>query len=136
MLHTGLRLASDLLKAQLPEKVQAAVQADVVAARLAKQCCRWLPAAGYAPPGLLERAAFRMRMRGGLIAAGKRAPDARARVREPCSREHPIVSESAVQSGPLLGSKKCPAWTPAWGEAPAAPSRLARAWRERRGCQC
>jgi hypothetical protein len=69
MLHAGLRLASDLLKLQLPEKVQAAVQADVVAARLAKQCCKWLPAAGHAPPGLFERAAFRMRMSGGLMAA-------------------------------------------------------------------
>jgi len=28
MLHTGLRLASDLLRVQLPDKVQAAVQAD------------------------------------------------------------------------------------------------------------
>ena len=69
MLHTGLRLASDLLKARLPEKVQATVQADVLAGRLAEQICKWLPSAGYAPPGLLERAAFRMRMRGGLIAA-------------------------------------------------------------------
>jgi hypothetical protein len=69
MLHTGLRLAGDLLKAQLPERVQAMVQADLVAARLAEQTCKWLPAAGYAPPGLFERAAFRMRMRGGLIAA-------------------------------------------------------------------
>jgi hypothetical protein len=69
MLHTGLRLASDLLKAQLPGKVQTAVQADAMAARLAKQCCKWLPAAGYAPPGLFERAAFRLRMRGGLLSA-------------------------------------------------------------------
>jgi hypothetical protein len=69
MLHTGLRLASDLLKTQLPDEVQAMVQADVVAARLAEQTCEWLPAAGSAPPGLFERAAFRLRMRGSLIAA-------------------------------------------------------------------
>jgi hypothetical protein len=69
MLHTGLRLASDLLKTQLPDEVQAIVQADVVAARLAQQTCKWLPAAGSAPPGLFERAAFRLRMRGSLIAA-------------------------------------------------------------------
>ncbi len=67
MLHGGLRLALDLLKAQLPDKVQAMVQADVAAARLAEQACKWLPAAGYAPPGLFERAAFRLRMRGGFI---------------------------------------------------------------------
>jgi len=69
ILHTGLRLASDLLQARLPDKVQAMVQADVVAARLAEQTCKWLPAAGYAPPGLFERAVFRLRMRGGLFAA-------------------------------------------------------------------
>jgi hypothetical protein len=69
MLHTGLRLASDLLRASLPGKVQAAVQADALAARLAEQCAKWLPAAGNAPPGLFERAAFRLRMRGGLLAA-------------------------------------------------------------------
>ena len=69
MLHTALLLASDLLKAQLPDKVQAAVQGDVVAARLSKQCRNWLPAAGFSPPGLFERAFFRMRMRGGLISA-------------------------------------------------------------------
>jgi hypothetical protein len=69
MLHTGLRLVSDLLNARLPEKVQVMVQADEVATRLAEQICQWLPAAGYAPPGLFERAAFRLRMRGDLIAA-------------------------------------------------------------------
>jgi hypothetical protein len=69
MLHTGLRLASDLLRAQLPDKAQVAVQADATASRLAEQVCRWLLAARSAPPGLLQRAAFRLRMRGGLIAA-------------------------------------------------------------------
>jgi len=69
MLHTGLRLASDLLKVQLPAKVQATVEADVRAARLAEQCAKWLSAAGNAPHGLVERAAFRLRMRGGLTAA-------------------------------------------------------------------
>jgi hypothetical protein len=69
MLHTGLRLASDLLKTQLPDEVHRMVQADVVAARLARQTCQWLPAAGSAPPGLFERAAFRLRMPGSLIAA-------------------------------------------------------------------
>jgi hypothetical protein len=69
MLHTALRLASNLLRAQLPDKVQATVEADVVAARLADQSGKWLPAAGYAPPGLFERAAFRLRMHGGLLFA-------------------------------------------------------------------
>ena len=69
MLHTGLRLASDLLQARLPREVQATVEADVVAAELAEQSGKWLPAAGYAPPGLFERAAFRLRMHGGLLSA-------------------------------------------------------------------
>ena len=69
MLHTGLRLASDLLQAQLPDKVQALVATDRVAARLAEQSDKWRPAAGYAPPGLFERAAFRLRMHGGLLSA-------------------------------------------------------------------
>src|SRR6266566_2151774 len=69
MLHTGLRLASDVLKAKLPEHVQAMVEADVAAARLAEETRQWLPAAGYAPIGLFQRAALRWRMRGGLVAA-------------------------------------------------------------------
>src|SRR6266436_2771836 len=69
MLHTGLRLAADLLQARLPDKIQATVEADVGAARLAEQSSKWLPAAGYAPPGLLQRAAFRLRMHGGFLSA-------------------------------------------------------------------
>src|ERR1700674_4472187 len=69
MLPTGLRLASGLLKTRLPDQGLAMVQADAVSARLVKRTGKWLPAAGYAPPGLFERAAFRLRMRGGLIAA-------------------------------------------------------------------
>jgi hypothetical protein len=69
MLHTGLRLASDLLKTRLPDQVLAIVQADAGAARLAEQSGKWLPAAGYAPPGLFERAAFRLRMHGGFLSA-------------------------------------------------------------------
>jgi hypothetical protein len=69
MLHTGLRLATDLLKVQLPEKVSAAVRSDAAAAKLVERILSWLPAAGYAPPGLFDRAVFRLRMRGGLISA-------------------------------------------------------------------
>ncbi len=69
MLHAGLRLAADVLKTELPGKVLPQVKADAVAARLASQVLKWLSAAGYAPPGLFERAVFRMRMRGDLLAA-------------------------------------------------------------------
>ena len=69
MLHTGLRLASELLNARLPQGVRAVVQADPAAARLVKQAFGWLPAAGGLPPNLFERAAFRLRMRGSWLAA-------------------------------------------------------------------
>jgi hypothetical protein len=67
MLHVGLRLACDLLKAQLPGKVRAALHADVMAAQLARRISIGLPAAGQMAAGLFERALFRMRMRGGLL---------------------------------------------------------------------
>ena len=69
MLHTGLRLASDLLHAGLPNTVLAAVQADVGAGKLAARVRTWLAAAGNAPPTIIERAAFRLRMRGGAFSA-------------------------------------------------------------------
>lgn len=69
LLHTGLRLAADVLDAKLPEAVSSRVHEDGVAAKLAARALRWLPAAGYAPPGLFERAAFRLRMRGNWLAA-------------------------------------------------------------------
>jgi hypothetical protein len=69
MLHTGLRLAADLLHTPLPNKISVRVRADIAAARLVEGILIWLPAAGYQPPGLFERATFRLRMRGGLISA-------------------------------------------------------------------
>jgi hypothetical protein len=69
MLHAGLRLAADLLKMRLSEKASALVKVDAVTAHLANQIQKWLPTAGEDPPGLFERALFRLRMRGGLVAA-------------------------------------------------------------------
>jgi len=69
LLNTGLRLAADVLHAPLPLKVATLVRKDAVAAKLVARILRWLPAAGYASPGLFERAEFRLRMRGGLLAA-------------------------------------------------------------------
>ena len=69
LLHTGLRLAVEVLHAELPEVASSRVPQDAVASRLAARVLRWLPAAGYAPPRLLERAAFRLQMRGDLLAA-------------------------------------------------------------------
>ena len=69
LLHAGLRLAVRVLRGQLPKGISSRVQEDTVAAKLAARALRWLPAAGYASPGLFERAAFRLRMRGNLVAA-------------------------------------------------------------------
>ncbi len=69
LLNTGLRLAEDVLHAPLPEDVCERVRQDGVAGKLVTGILRWLPAAGYAPPGLLERAAFRLCMRGGGFSA-------------------------------------------------------------------
>lgn len=69
LLHTGLRLAADVLHAKLPEAISSRVHEDTAAAKLATRVLRWLPAAGYAPPGLFERASFRLHMRGNWLAA-------------------------------------------------------------------
>jgi hypothetical protein len=69
MLHTGLRLASDLLHAGLPDKVLVAVQGDVGAAKLAACAQEWLNPNSKTSPNLFERAAFRLRMPGSKIAA-------------------------------------------------------------------
>ena len=64
MLNIGLRLASDLLRARLPEAVLASVQRDGGAATLAASVREWLAPTGNASPTLFDRAAFRLRMRG------------------------------------------------------------------------
>jgi hypothetical protein len=66
MVQAALGLAANLLDAPLPQQIAAAVRADSAVAPLVKQITRWLPAAGSAPPGVLERALFRIRMRGGF----------------------------------------------------------------------
>jgi hypothetical protein len=67
MLYVGLQLAADVLGALIPEKFIASVRSDRAVERLARQVVQWLPAAGSAPPGILTRAIFRMRMRGGIF---------------------------------------------------------------------
>jgi hypothetical protein len=67
MLHIGLLLAHNLLRAPLPQNIQARIQADTPASRLAAQITARLPSAGHAPPGLLSRAIFRVRMRGNAL---------------------------------------------------------------------
>jgi hypothetical protein len=68
MLRLGLLLASDVLGVRLPGKVAADIGSDTAAARAVQRIVQRLPSAGSKPLGLLERAAFRMRMRGGFVA--------------------------------------------------------------------
>jgi len=68
MLHVALQLAESLLRVPIPAPMKGAVARDAAVPRLCRQVIRWLPSAGYAPPELRERAIFRMRMRGGILA--------------------------------------------------------------------
>jgi hypothetical protein len=67
MLDTGLLLASNLLGAVLSQNIRERLQADRSASRLAAKIATWLPSGGQAPPGLLARALYRMRMRGSAV---------------------------------------------------------------------
>src|SRR5262249_9563909 len=66
MLHVGLVLAADLLRTPLPADIGEQVRSDSRAARLANEITRRLPQGNSTPGSLLERAAFRMKMRGGF----------------------------------------------------------------------
>jgi hypothetical protein len=66
IVHTGLLLATELLGAPLPASVEDGARKDRGARALANRIKTWLPAAGEASPGLLGRALFRARMRGGF----------------------------------------------------------------------
>jgi hypothetical protein len=68
MLHLGLRLASDVLGAELPTQVDAAVRSDHTVTKLAAQIESRLTLTKPRGIGILHRAAFRIRMRGGLFA--------------------------------------------------------------------
>jgi hypothetical protein len=68
ILRLGLRLASDLLGAELPPQLDASVRSDRVVSRLAAQIKSRLASSEPREIGILQRAAFRMRIRGGLLA--------------------------------------------------------------------
>ncbi len=72
MLHGGLLLAAQVLQASLPAQVLQRAKEDSAARAMMRQVLRWLPRASEARAdsqrGLLARALFRMRMRGGATA--------------------------------------------------------------------
>src|SRR6267142_6378191 len=67
ILHLGLCLAADLLDAELPAHLKAAVQSDRTVAKLAAQIESRLVHPDFHGIGILQRAAFRVQMRGGLV---------------------------------------------------------------------
>ena len=67
MVNIGLYSAHDWLKMRLPAEVWQRVSRDRTAGQLHARVCDWLPSAGRVQPGLLTRAAYRARMRGGLL---------------------------------------------------------------------
>src|SRR5712672_1015154 len=67
ILHLGLRLAADLLDAELPAHLKAPVQSDRTVAKLAAQIESRLMHPELHDIGILQRAAFRVQMRGGLV---------------------------------------------------------------------
>ena len=69
MMRVALQLGETLLKVPVPDPMAKDVKGDSTVAGLCRQVERWLPSAGHDPPNLMERAMFRMRMRGGLAGA-------------------------------------------------------------------
>lgn len=67
ILRLGLRLASDLLGAELPAKIKTDIEADRAVARLAAEIEANLALQNPRDLGILQRALFRIRMRGGLF---------------------------------------------------------------------
>ncbi len=67
MLHVGLLLAANVLGLALPAEIADEARSDAAALRVADQIASRLPFANLVPLGLFARAAFRARMRGGLL---------------------------------------------------------------------
>jgi hypothetical protein len=68
MVHVALQLVRDLLHCEIPAAAKHGVDRDHGVARPCKRIEAWLPYAGFAPPTLVQRALFRMGMRGGVVA--------------------------------------------------------------------
>jgi putative nucleotidyltransferase-like protein len=67
MLILGLRLAKQILRVKTPEKMEKLVRSDRGAERLAGEIIKRLPSAKGAQRGVIGRALFRIRVRGGFM---------------------------------------------------------------------
>jgi hypothetical protein len=61
-------LVQELLHTEIPAEIREAVMRDRATIAICERIKIWLPHAGFAPPGLAQRAHFRMGMRGGFLA--------------------------------------------------------------------
>ncbi len=68
MVHVALELVHELLRTEIPADIRGAVEKDRAVVAICRRIQKWLPYGGYAPPGLPQRALFRMGMRGGGVA--------------------------------------------------------------------
>jgi len=68
MVHVALRLVKELLQTEIPREIRDNVEKDPPAKRICKRIEAWLPYAGFHPPSLVQRALFRIGMRGGVFA--------------------------------------------------------------------
>lgn len=71
MVRVALLLASRVLRAEIPAEMEREVALDSACARIIKKIKTWLPYAGSEPPALLQRALFRLRMRGQLLSGAR-----------------------------------------------------------------
>jgi len=68
MVRVALLLAERILRVPVPGEMRGEVEDDPACLTMVKKIESWLPYAGYDPPPLRERALFRLRMRGHLLA--------------------------------------------------------------------
>lgn len=68
MIRVALLLAEKLLGVPVPSEYCEEVAEDSTCASVVQDICGWLPYAGYAAPPLKQRALFRFRMRGRVLA--------------------------------------------------------------------
>lgn len=71
MVHVALLLAERLLLVAVPEPVKREADADAACGKIVQKIESWLPYAGEEAPALMQRALFRFRMRGQLLAGAR-----------------------------------------------------------------
>ena len=67
MVRVALLLAERLLRVPIPAEMRREADADSGCLPIVKKIETWLPHAGQEPPQLVQRALFRLRMRGHLL---------------------------------------------------------------------